>query len=163
MVGPGTVGTGLPTTGPVAITELSGFPTATGAPSPFQFVFKDANTIYLADAGTTASAGIQKWTQSGGTWTLQYTTLAAASGNADAGLVGITIDANGVLYATTTNGTANRDVKIVDNGSGVVGTTTTAGSGFTITTLATAPANESFRGISHNAGSTHRRLGLGDA
>ena len=79
---------------------------------------------------------------------MQYTTLAAASGNADAGLVGLTIDANGVLYATTTNGTANRLVKIVDTGSGVVGTTTTAGTGFTITTLATAPANESFRGVS---------------
>ena len=116
LIGPGTVGTGLPQTGLVSITELNGFPTSTAAPannpapSPFQFVFKDANTIYVADAGITGSAGIQKWTQSGGTWTLQYNTLAAASGNADAGIVRrLTMDANGVpLCITTTNTTGNR-------------------------------------------------------
>jgi Calx-beta domain len=139
LVGPGTVGvgSGLPTTGLVTIAELSGFFTSTSGNSPFQFVFKDANTIYVADAGTTGVAGIQKWTLSGSTWSMQYSTLAAASGNADAGLVGLAIDANGVLYGTTTNTTANRLVRITDTGST-----------FTFTTLATAPTNESFRGVS---------------
>jgi hypothetical protein len=35
--------------------------------------FKDANTLYIADDGSAASGGgIQKWTQSGGTWSLAY-------------------------------------------------------------------------------------------
>ena len=75
LFGPGTIGTGLPTTsGTNTQTELPGFPVVTGN-SPFQYVFKDSKTIYVADSNTTTNAGIQKWTFNGTTWVLQYTTL----------------------------------------------------------------------------------------
>src|SRR5207302_328024 len=67
-------GTGLPTTGGQTSTELPGFPTSTTGHSPYEFIFKDASTVYVADDGTTANGGgLQKWTLSGGTWTLAYT------------------------------------------------------------------------------------------
>jgi hypothetical protein len=130
LFGPGTVGTGLPTTSGQTITQLNGFPTASG-PSAYQFVFKDANTIYVADDRTTAGGGIEKWTQSGGTWSMAYSALAGT-----VGLRGLTLGADGTLYGTTGETTANRLVSITDTGSG-----------FNFTTLATAPTNEIFRGV----------------
>ncbi len=137
LYGPGTVGTGLPTTSGQAETVLPGFNTNTTG-SPYQFVFKDASTIYIADSTTTGIGGIQKWTLSGGTWTKQYNALATDTNipTADQGMLGLTIDASGNLYGTTSGFSANRLVQITDTGSG-----------FTFTTLATAPANEQFHGV----------------
>ena len=76
--------------------------------------------------------------------------LAASSGgtatSSDGGLRGLVADfsnpASPVLYGTTTNATSNRIIKFVDNGD-----LSGNGTSFTATTLATAAANEAFRGV----------------
>jgi hypothetical protein len=66
--------------------------------------------------------------------------------SSDGGLRGLIADfsnpSSPVLYGTTTNTTGNRIVKFVDNGD-----LSGNGTSFTATTLATAPANEAFRGV----------------
>lgn len=128
------VGSGLPTTAGQTITALPGFPTASG-PSSYQFAFKDANTVYVADDRTTVAGGIQKWTLGGGTWSLAYT-LSPGTGLGARGLVGDFSGTSPVLYATTTEASANKLVKVTDTG---------AGSAFSV--LATAPTNTAFRGV----------------
>jgi hypothetical protein len=81
----GTAGTlPTPSTIPVPITILPGFPTtlakAAGAQNPFGLFFANATTLYVADEGdgtaadaaTSPNAGIQKWILSNGTWTRVY-------------------------------------------------------------------------------------------
>ena len=137
FMGVSTVGTGLPTTSGQTIAILNGFPTATG-PSPYGFSVNPAgNMIYVAhDSSSTTGRGVQKWTLSGGTWSLAYT----LSSGLTAGVRGITVDwsgANPVIYATDAiTGALNRLVKVVD-----------AGSSSAFTALATAPANTVFRGV----------------
>lgn len=134
FTGVGTVGAGLPTSSGQTFTLLPGFPT-TGTHSPYDFWFKDANTIYVADDGSAANGGgIQKWTQTAGTWSLVYTLLNdGATTTAVRGLAG-TMDGNGdaVLFGTT--------------GSALI-TVTDTGASATGTTLATAPLNTAFRGV----------------
>lgn len=139
--GVSTVGTGVPEpTNPneSTTTLLPGFPTAPG-PSPYDFWFKDADTLYVADDRSQANGGgIQKWTQSAGTWSLAYT-LSPGSGTRS--LQGTIVGGHAVLYATTapnaTSGTvANSIVSVTDTG---------AGSAFS--TLATSGTNRVFRGI----------------
>jgi hypothetical protein len=130
-IGINTVGTGTPTTAGQTTTLLPGFSAQTGL-SPYDFTFTDANTLYVADDRTTAGGGIEKWTLSGGTWTLQYSTLAGT-----AGVRSLTSSGSGaslVFYGITTD---NRLVSATDTGSA-----------FTYTTLATAGANTVFRGVS---------------
>src|ERR1051326_5659150 len=134
FLGVGTVGTGTPTTSGQSYTELPGMPTS-GTHSSYDFWFKDGNTLYVADDGSAASGGgIQKWTQSGGTWSLAYTLLNNGTTTTSVrGLAG-TVDASGnaVLYGT--RGSAL--ISVTDTGAGSVGAT-----------LATAAANEAFRGV----------------
>jgi hypothetical protein len=131
---PSTVGTGTPTTAGQTVTPLPGF--TTSSRSPYDYWFKDANTLYVADDGSVANlGGIQKWTLSAGTWTLQYTLLNnGTTTTAVRGLIG-TVDNNGdaVLFGTT--GTAL--ITVTDPGVNV----------FTATTLATAASGYAFRGI----------------
>jgi hypothetical protein len=127
------VGAGLPTTGGQTITLLPGFPTASG-PSSYDFFFADANTLYVADDRTTAAGGIQKWSLSGGTWTLAYT-LSPASGVGCRGLSGAVDNGVVTLYATTT-ATLAQVVRVVD-----------AGAGSTFTTIVTAAANTAIRDV----------------
>jgi len=137
--GVGTVGSGLPTAGPVTPTLLSGFPTAAGH-SPYGFFFADANTIYLADDGniSTAGGGIQKWTLSAGTWSLAKT---MNNGTALRSVIGSVSGSNVVLYAVTTESSANKLVTVTD----VLTETVPTFPAFT--TLATAPTNTAFRGV----------------
>jgi hypothetical protein len=135
LLGVSTVGTGLPTTaGSSAITILPGMPT-TGTHSSYDFWFKDANTLYVADDGSAANGGgIQKWTLSAGTWSLAYTLgNNGTTTTAVRGLAG-TVDGSGnaVLYGTT----GNALVSVTDTGSGSA-----------VSTLATAGANTAFRGV----------------
>jgi 2',3'-cyclic-nucleotide 2'-phosphodiesterase (5'-nucleotidase family) len=131
--GVGTVGSGLQTTGGQTPSLLPGFPTASG-PSPYGFYISDANTVYVADDRTTPNGGIQKWTFNGATWT-----LAKTMGGAGArGVTGYVSGSNVVLFATTTEASANKLVTVTDDGSN----STPA-----FTTLASAPANTAFRGI----------------
>jgi hypothetical protein len=134
FTGIGTVGTGLSTTSGQSFTLLPGFPT-TGTHSPYDFWFKDASTLYVADDGSAANGGgIQKWTESGGTWSLQYTLLNnGTTTSAVRGLAG-TVDGlgNAVLYGTT----GPSLLTVTDTGASALGTI-----------LATAPANTAFRGV----------------
>jgi hypothetical protein len=134
FLGVGTVGSGTPTTSGQTYSELPGFPT-TGTHSSYDFWFKDANTLYVADDGSAANGGgIQKWTLNAGTWSLAYTLgNNGTTTTAVRGLAG-TVDGSGnaVLYGTT--------------GSALVSVTDT-GAGSTVTSLATAPSNTAFRGV----------------
>ena len=93
------IGSGLPTQA-TSITLLAGFPSAVG-PSNYDFFFADPNTVYVADdRATTAGGGIQKWTQTGGTWTLAYTLAPTASSCRH--LTGSVSNGVTTLYATST-------------------------------------------------------------
>lgn len=111
-------------------TLLSGFPTASG-PSPYDFFFSSASTLYVADdRATTAGGGLQKWVNSSGTWTLSYT----LTGGLTAGLRHLAYDGT-TIFATTADST-NKIVSVLDTGSSA-----------SFTTLATAGTNQAFRGI----------------
>lgn len=137
--GVGTVGTGMPTTAGQTLTLLNGMPTAAG-PSSYDYWFADANTLYVADDRASASGGgIQKWIQSAGTWSLQYT----LNGQLTTGVRGLTASlsgSNATFYASTTEGSANKLVSITDNI-----TNTTATGNFAV--IATAGTNTAFRGV----------------
>ena len=125
------VGTGTPTTTGQTVTTLSGFPTAVG-PSPYDFYFSDANTVYVADDRATALGGLQKWTMSAGSWSLAYTINPAAATGLR-GLTGVVSGGVTTVYATGTNNTL---VSLTDTG---------ATSAFSV--IATAATNTAFRGI----------------
>jgi hypothetical protein len=135
LLGVSTVGTGLPTTSASStITPLPGMPT-TGTHSSYDFWFKDANTLYVADDGSAANGGgIQKWVLNSGTWSLAYTLgNNGTTTTAVRGLAG-TVDGSGnaVLYGTT---------------GGALVSVTDSGSSSTLSTLASAGSNTAFRGV----------------
>lgn len=136
--GVGTVGTGLPTTGGQPVTLLPGFPTVAG-PSSVDFFFADATTLYVADDRPFASGGgIQKWTLSAGTWTLQYTLAVSATDGCFA-LGGLVDGGTPTLVATTAPASpsaVNRLICIADIGPGSV-----------FSVVATSPTNTVFRGV----------------
>jgi hypothetical protein len=131
------VGSGVPTTSGQTIALLPGFPTAAG-PSSYDYFFADANTLYVADDRTNGSGGIQKWTLSGGTWTLAYT-LAVNATTGCRGLTGDVTSGQNVLYATSVPGAG--PIQVV--------TVTDTGAGSLFTPLVTAATNTAFRGIRH--------------
>jgi hypothetical protein len=106
------------------------------ASSPYAFAINPAGTLaYIADdSSTSAGGGIQKWVNDAGTWSLAYTLTNAGTGAR--GLFADFSGPNAVLYATTTESSANRLIVI-----------TNAGSASPATTLATAPSNTVFRGV----------------
>jgi hypothetical protein len=107
--------------------------------STYGFWFKDASTLYVADDGGAANGGgIQKWTESGGTWSLEYTLLnTGTTTTGTRGLAGTIDDGdNAVLFATTTQTSNNNLIRVVDTGAAS-----------TATTLASAGVNAVFRGV----------------
>ncbi len=117
------LGTGLPTTNPVTITQVIN--TTTSTLEDFSFN-PDMSVCYIANNSIDAGAGIQKWTNSGGVWTLAYT---LGTGVANVGAYGLVVDysgANPVVYATTNDATGNRIIKITDAGAGSSATTIVA-------------------------------------
>lgn len=130
-----TVGSGVPTTSGQTIDPLNGM--ASGTASPYDYWFADASTVYVADDRSAASSGgLQKWTESGGLWTLAYTLVPGPGNVTCRGLSGIVDQTGTTLFATTTESNANRLVSVVDTGVGS-----------TFTTLATAATNTAFRGV----------------
>jgi hypothetical protein len=141
-----TVGTGLPTTGGQSTTNL---PFATAPSEPFAFSLltlglgSAPDTMYVADnsAGAIVKFGLVsgKWTKEG---SVAVTAVTGVTAN----------DVNGVvtIFATTSGSSGEGGVlyKITDS-SGVNGTL----SG-NATQIATAPANESFRGVAFAPGTT---------
>jgi hypothetical protein len=151
------IGTGLPTSaGSTSTLAINTAGIGTGNASPSGFVMFDTNkdslldTAFIADDRTSAGGGLQKWTFNGTAWVNSYSLrFDAAAGNlsatASSGFVGIRgltggyDDTTGAfsLFATTTETASNRIVSVLDNGA----TPTT------YTTLASAGANNVFRGI----------------
>lgn len=128
------IGTGTPVTS--GQTASCAVVTGTNA-QPSQFYFNALGTIcYVADARNSASGGgIQKWSYSGGSWSLLYTIATGAS----PGAFGVVADFSGInpiVYATTAAGGANSLIAISD-----------LGASSTATVLATAPNNTNFRGL----------------
>lgn len=114
---------GLPTTsGNTALNQI-----ATGqTSSPYDFIVKDANDIYIADD----TLGLQKWVNNGGTWSVAYTVTAGA-----AFVRSLATDGTNIFAVTT-------DDRIVE--------TQDTGSGFApFTTVATAATNTHLRGIKY--------------
>jgi hypothetical protein len=145
--GPASIGGGLPTNAGQTGSVLVGFPTdrdtSGNFPSSQQFVISpDGNTIFVADTRTDGQGGALEFFQSvPGFWT-ELGHLQLGTG-ADSGLRGLAANFSGsapVLYGTTTASTGNRLVKITG------GTLDGSTPGFASTTLATAAANEVFRG-----------------
>ncbi len=129
---------------------LSGFPTGRDSSNNFptsnQFAISpDGKTIFVADSRTDGSGGILEYYDTLGGGAYAFIGSLQAGTGADSGLRGLVADFSNpsapVLYATTTAGNANRIVKITG------GTTDGSTPTFTITTVATAPANEAFRGV----------------
>jgi hypothetical protein len=127
--------------------EIPGTPTGAGTASAllntgstgsaYDFAFNPTMTIaYVADDTTSAAGGIQRWDFNGTSWSLTYT---LGTGAANIGARGLAVDftgANPIIFATTAEGTANRLITITDTGVASAATT-----------LATAGANEIFRGL----------------
>jgi hypothetical protein len=149
------IGAGLPTSGPATETEFPGLPISDGLLSPYAFALLDQNpavpgpdTLYIASSrGTTGVAnGLQKWVLTpgadGGTpsWT-QSTTFNLATQVGFRGVVALPSAGSVTLVASTFEAndpaTPNHLVVFHDNGSTSIGTT-----------IATAPANSIFRGVS---------------
>jgi hypothetical protein len=108
---------GMPTASSTATVAILTAGTGTGTASPYDFAFNASMTLaYVSDDRTTANGGgIQRWDWNGSAWTLSYTITSAG------GTRGLAVDFSGtdpVLYATTTEASNNRLVKIVDTGAG---------------------------------------------
>jgi hypothetical protein len=101
------------------ISILPGLPTdpaKTGPDyTPFGLFFANPTTLYVADEGTgdttdqTDHAGLQKWTLSNGTWSLDYTL--------QAGLIGDTYSVDGWDFGETTIGLRNLTGKLNADGT----------------------------------------------
>lgn len=119
---------GLPTSGPVTATQVL----ATGtSSSPYDFIIKDSNTIFVADDSQNATGGIQKWTFDGSAWTRAY----VGQQTVNIGMRSLATDGTNLFAVTADN-------KVVE--------TTDEGGGFgAFTVIATAPTNEAFRAVEY--------------
>ena len=138
--GSGTVGiygfSGAPTAPAATNAVLLTAGTGTGTASPYDFAFNAGMTLaYVADDRTIANGGgIQRWDWNGSSWALTYTLNPGGTGAR-----GLAVDfsgANPIIYATTTETSNTRLVKITDTGA------LSASSD-----LATAGLNKAFRGL----------------
>lgn len=135
---------------PIGIYKITGYPTAAATPSlligsvgtgasPYSFAINSTETVaYIADDRTVANGGgIQKWVYTAGSWgTAPVDTFSVGGTTLPRGLA---VDWSGtypVIYATTSEASGNRLVKIVDSNTNA-----------TFALLATAPANTAFRGV----------------
>jgi predicted extracellular nuclease len=140
----GTVGSGEPTTSGQTITNLPGFPTSG---SPYAFFFADlsaavpgVDTLYVASDD---AAALTKYSLVNGSWTSNGTV--GTSTDAYRGLTATVSGTTVTLFATRKGGSGSAgggELVTLTDSSGYNG----AFSG-TPTLLATAAANESFRGV----------------
>lgn len=146
--------------GQTGLNAISGLPTITATPtlvidvgptgSPNDFsISPDVNTVYIADDSDFSSAagygGIERWDNTGSGYTLSYTLPTGGNSLGGARCIVADYSASGswgpgvngaVIYATTSEGSTNSIVRIVDNGPDSTGTV-----------LATAGPNQLFRGM----------------
>ncbi len=167
------------------ITVLPGFPTVSAKNAdattlyPFGIWFANTTTLYVADEGDgvvadaagSATAGLQKWILSGGTWKMAYVlqkglnlgqpysvaNYPASLSPATGGLRNITGKLNGdgtaTIWAITatvsTNGDPGADPnKLVMITDTLANTTASAAAGEQFTVLRSAGAGEVYRGVS---------------
>ena len=150
-----TVGSGTPTTATQTVTTQI---TSAGTNAQ-SMVAIDANAgvvgldrVYLADAGTGANGGLQRWDYNGTAWSLTYNVRPTAGAAATAvgtgttsmtGLYGLTVSwdsttSTATIYATTSETTtAQRLVKMTDSG----------GAPSSLVILANTATNYIFRGV----------------
>jgi hypothetical protein len=109
------------------VSILPGFPTdsakATGGDfTPFGLFFANPSTLYVADEGSgnttdaTEHAGLEKWSLSDGTWSLDYTL--------QDNLIGETYSVQGWNYLETTSGLRNLTGEVNANGTVTLWATT---------------------------------------
>lgn len=127
------VGSGLPTTAGETITNTIN--TLSGS-SSYGFVYNSDTTVcYIADDRALPNGGVQKWTNSGGVWTLAYTLNTGLT----KGCRGLTVNFSGVnpiLYAVMDSTVSNKVLTVTD-----------AGSSSAFSTIITAGTNQLIRGI----------------
>ena len=134
---------GTPTvpTAPTSFISTAG--TGIGTPSPYAFAIDSSATIaYIADDRTAPNGGgIQRWNRAGVVWSLAYT-LGTGGGSAN-GTRGLAVDWSGaapVIYATTTESSNNRLIRVTDTGAASVATPlTNVGAGKVFRGVAFAP------------------------
>ena len=151
LLGLGTLGTGVPTTSGQTTTELTGFPTTSG-PSSYDF-FVSGNSAWVCDDRSNGNGGIQKWTLSGGTWSLQYTIAQSAT----VGARGLAVDTS-TLSGTPTfyvTSTANTIDKVVDGG-----TLGSSSDTILVTGVSSGTGTGAFRGIALYGSSTYPQVSL---
>ena len=141
------VGTGLPTTAGQTVGNLPGNPDSGG--DPYGYVLfnlsggSTPDTLYVADS----SAGkVDKYTWSGSKWS----SAGSAKVSAVTGLTGTLVGGVPTLYATGSgsSGTSGTLSEVVDHAAD--GASMSA----TVTTLATAPSDEAFRGVAFAPGTS---------
>lgn len=127
------VGSGLPTGTGETITNTIN--TLSGSSSYGYAYNSDTTVCYIADDRSLPNGGVQKWTNSGGVWTLAYTLNSGLT----KGCRGLTVNfsgANPVLYAVMDSTVSNRVMTVTD-----------AGSSSAFSTFITAGGNQLIRGI----------------
>jgi hypothetical protein len=127
------VGSGLPTgTGEVITNSIN---TLSGS-SSYGFAYNsDTSVCYVADDRSLPNGGVQKWTRSGGVWSLAYTLNSGLT----KGCRGLTVNFSGsnpVLYAVMDSTVSNKVFSVTDNGAASV-----------FNNVITAGANQLIRGI----------------
>jgi hypothetical protein len=130
---------GTPTTSATSTAFLVTGPSASSSPYGFA-INTSGNIAYVADDQTSSSGGIQRWSNSGGSWSLAYK---LGTGVPNEGARGLVVDwsaSNPVIYASSSTvpyySISNRVIRIVDTGAESVAVT-----------LAVASTNSSFRGV----------------
>jgi hypothetical protein len=133
--------------GTPGVWRVSGRPTSSNGPptlvlargaggSPFAFALNpDFSVAYVADDTLAGEGGVQRWDFTDGSWALSY----VFTGLTNIGARGLAVDFSGpraVIYATTAESTANRLVTLTDTGPSSP-----------VTTLASAGANQLYRGL----------------
>ena len=135
----GSVGTGTPTTSGQTITNLPGISTGIAPNGFFVADLSGGTVLYVADE-TTAGGQIQKYSLVSGSWVANGTITAAAVRGITGAVSGDTVN----VYATTGGGTAS-------GGGTLYAFTDSTGYDAMISgsasSIATAAANEAFRGL----------------
>jgi hypothetical protein len=140
------IGSGEPTTAGQVCTALPGMPGTTGAgtsPNPLDYAFVTVGstpTLYITDNRTGLNGGgIEKYTFDGTNW--NYVTTFNGLPSVTPGMYAITAyvsSGNVIVLATSNTVSGNLVVSYTDDGASTP----------TPTTLATAPSNTGYRGIS---------------
>jgi hypothetical protein len=129
--------------------------------SPENYFLANSTTMYVADggdpkAGGLGDGGLQKWTLSNGTWTLDYTLSAGLnlvsdkSASGTSGLFGLTGEVVGnqvELFATNSTLTDLGQTYLYGISDTLSATSASQVTGESFSVLATAPADTNFKGV----------------